>query len=116
MFNSPPLGSFARRTGYHNLAPAQFAAGAHQPEAVLVDVRRPHEYAWHHLPGAVNCDVQAENLDQFLAMADMSTPVYLYCRSGARSAGAARRLVEAGFEQVYILLGGILDWPYAVAR
>ncbi len=37
-------------------------------------------------------------------------PVLVYCRSGSRSASAARRLRRAGFETVYNLAGGIMAW------
>ncbi len=37
-------------------------------------------------------------------------PVIIYCRSGSRSASAARRLRRAGFETVYNLAGGIMAW------
>lgn len=37
-------------------------------------------------------------------------PVLIYCRSGSRSASAARRLRRAGFETVYNLAGGIMAW------
>ncbi len=36
--------------------------------------------------------------------------VLIYCRSGSRSASAARRLRRAGFEKVYNLAGGIMAW------
>ncbi len=47
-------------------------------------------------------------------MAELEThkqrPVIVYCRSGSRSASAARRLRRAGFETVYNLAGGIMAW------
>jgi rhodanese-related sulfurtransferase len=40
-------------------------------------------------------------------------PVLLACRSGTRSAGAARVLKKAGFTQVFQLKGGIAAWREA---
>jgi len=37
-------------------------------------------------------------------------PVVLICRSGVRSAAAARQLDEAGYKKVYHVLGGITAW------
>lgn len=36
--------------------------------------------------------------------------IILYCRSGARSAQACAYLMQNGFERVYNLRGGIMDW------
>lgn len=37
-------------------------------------------------------------------------PIYLYCRSGARSALAARSLTDMGLSRVFSLKGGMLGW------
>jgi len=96
---------------FQNLTPAQFAEGLRQPGAVLLDVRRPDEFAGGHLPGAVNIEVTAPDFGQRVAALDKTKPTYVYCRSGARSANAAGQLTTAGFDQVSNLLGGVLDWP-----
>ena len=101
---------------YHNLTPAQFAAGLRQPGAVLVDVRRPDEFAQGHLPGAVNIEVTAPDFAQRVAALDHTKPTYVYCRSGARSAKAAEQLTKTGFARVSNLLGGVTDWPHPLTR
>ena len=101
---------------YQNLTPAQFSAGLRQPGTVLVDVRRPDEFAAGHLPGAVNIEVTAPDFGQRVAKLDKTKPTYVYCRSGARSATAAGQLTTAGFAQVSNLLGGVLDWPEQLVR
>lgn len=40
------------------------------------------------------------------AGADKSTPIFLICRSGARSATAAKKLIEAGYTSVWNLIEG----------
>lgn len=101
---------------YQNLSPEQFAAALRQPEALLLDVRRPEEFAGGHLPGALNVEVTAPDFAQRVAALDHSRPVYVYCRSGARSASAARQLSGAGFPAVAHLVGGVLDWPGPLVR
>lgn len=101
----------AASPGYQNLLPTQFAQGLEQPDAVLLDVRRPAEFAQGHLPNAVNVDVNGPDFAQRVAALDPARPTYLYCRSGARSAQAASLLAKAGIDKVHNLLGGILDWP-----
>ena len=101
---------------YHNLTAANFAEGMHRSGAVLVDVRRPDEFAAGYIPGAVNIEVTAADFAQRVAKLDKTKPTYVYCRSGARSSKAAAQLSAAGFTQVYNLLGGVLDWPQPLTR
>ena len=44
---------------------------------------------------------------------DASEPIYLYCRSGRRSAAAAKALSKAGYKKVFNLLGGFNAWTEA---
>jgi len=73
----------------------------------LVDVREPHEWAEGRLAGARL--VPLGTLDAAMDTFDPSREIVVYCRSGMRSANAARRLREAGFH-VSSLAGGILRW------
>ncbi|MET4109047.1 rhodanese-like domain-containing protein [Hymenobacter sp. UYP22] len=101
---------------YQDLKPADFSAAVRQPGIVLLDVRRPDEFAGGHLPGAVNLDVTAPDFARRVAALDKTRPTYVYCRSGARSATAAAQLTGAGFTTVANLLGGVLDWPEKLVR
>ncbi|MFN7210397.1 MAG: rhodanese-like domain-containing protein [Aggregatilineales bacterium] len=82
---------------------APFGAVPH----LLLDVRTVGEFQSGHLAGAVNIPV--EQLAQRLAEVPRDLPIVLYCRSGNRSAAAARLLRSAGYESVYDL-GGIIRW------
>ncbi len=96
---------------YKNLTPAQFSAAMSQKGVLLLDVRRPDEFANGHLPGAVNIDVTAPDFAQRVAALDKTRPTYVYCRSGARSTRAATQLTQAGFVHISNLIGGVLEWP-----
>jgi rhodanese-related sulfurtransferase len=86
----------------------------------LIDVREPAEYESGHLPGAVNIprgvlefQIQAHPAvggatDEALALP--RRPIVLYCRTGGRSALAARSLQSLGFSNVRSLAGGITAW------
>jgi len=98
--------------GYKDLPVNEFRELLSADETVqLIDVRMPGEFADGHIGGAVNLDWSA---DGFLTRAkeqlSADRPVAVYCRSGKRSAAAARALSRAGFT-VYNLLGGYLAWP-----
>ena len=76
----------------------------------LVDVRTPEEFAEGHIAGAKNINVfDSDFVDEAEKALDKSKPVAVYCRSGKRSADAARELTENGFN-VTNLEGGILAW------
>lgn len=75
--------------------------------AVLYDVRTPEEYADGHFNKAINWSLIGIQAGQYPAV-DKDTKIYLYCRSGSRSAQAKDLLEKAGFTQV-IDLGGLDD-------
>lgn len=74
---------------------------------LLIDVRTPAEYRGGHVPTADNIDYRS--LESVLDDADRSIPVVVYCRSGNRSARAARTLRDMGFETV-VDFGGLSRW------
>ena len=76
--------------------------------ALLVDVRTPAEFAAGHATGAVNIPVQ-ELPQRLRELGDPERPIVLYCRSGARSASAARLLESKGFRKV-IDVGPMPPW------
>ena len=97
-------------TPYENLGPDAFSEASSAANARIVDVRTPEDYAEGHLPRAVNCDWEGGDfLPKMEAAFDKSAPLYVYCRSGRRSAEAAEVLAKAGYE-VYNLAGGIIGW------
>jgi len=103
--------STSASAGHQNLTPEQFAEALRQPGGILLDVRRPEEFAQGHLPGARNVEVTAPDFAHQIAALDKTALIHVYCRSGARSANAAEQLTRAGFAHVTNLLGGVLDWP-----
>ncbi|SHJ05890.1 rhodanese-like domain-containing protein [Pseudozobellia thermophila] len=77
----------------------------------LVDVRTANEYHGGHIKNAKNIDFfNPTKFKQAFEALDKTKPVYIYCRSGARSQKAARKLVDMGFEQIFDLRGGYARW------
>jgi rhodanese-related sulfurtransferase len=64
----------------------------------------------NHLKNAQNICVTDDDFKQQVNVLDKEKPVYVYCRSGKRSARAAEILKEMGFTKVYDLQGGIMEW------
>ncbi|SHK33881.1 rhodanese-like domain-containing protein [Rhodothermus profundi] len=86
------------------------------PEAVILDVRTPEEFAQGHLKGARNVNVLAADFRERIQALnlDPNAPVYLYCRSGRRSQRAAEILRDMGFRKLYNI-GGFNDLARAGA-
>lgn len=86
----------------------------HAP-TVILDVRSVEEYNGGHVPGAIVIPHEAagEKLPEILP--DRNTTLLVYCRSGKRAAAACKDLAAAGYVNVYNF-GGIIDWPYTVAK
>lgn len=79
-----------------------------EERAVLLDVRTKEEYMEKRIPGSVNLPLDDIGRARFF-VADLSTPVYVYCRSGSRSRSAAGVLKKLGFTNVHDI-GGILSY------
>lgn len=73
--------------------------------AVLLDVRTREEYAQGHIPGSRNLPLQEINTAVSL-LPEQSTPIFVYCYSGARSAQATAYLNRMNYTSVQNL-GGI---------
>ncbi len=78
---------------------------------VILDVRTQEEYEESHIPGAILIPNESIGTEKQEQLPDMDQEILVYCRSGNRSAQAAKKLVEAGYTQIYDF-GGIMDWPY----
>lgn len=92
-----------------------FQKGIAQSDNVyILDVRTPQEYAQGHIPGATQLDWldNATFKKEAPQMLPKSDTIYVYCRSGRRSAEAADYLASLGYK-VVDLDGGILGWQRA---
>ena len=77
----------------------------------LIDVRTPEEFKAGHIKNAKLINFfDSDFKEQSTKILDKNKPVYVYCRSGGRSAKAAEKYKEAGFTKVYNLLGGFNAW------
>jgi len=73
----------------------------------LLDVREEYEYQDGHIKEAINIPLR-----EILEKKDIlpkDKDIYVYCRSGHRSADAVNFLKSLGFEKVYNVDGGFID-------
>ncbi|MBN2039450.1 MAG: rhodanese-like domain-containing protein [Spirochaetes bacterium] len=80
---------------------------------VFLDVREPKEYKAGHLPGAIN--IPRGLLEFFVTkdISDKNTKIFVYCKTGGRSALAAATLVKMGYKNVINVDGGWVAWEKA---
>ncbi|MCG9793051.1 rhodanese-like domain-containing protein [Flavobacterium algicola] len=76
----------------------------------VIDVRTPEEFGSEHLVNAKNIDWKRSSFEVEAKKLDKSEPIYVYCRSGARSKQATAKLAELGFTTIYELDGGFMEW------
>lgn len=86
---------------------------AELPDAPIIDVRTPGEFAQGHLKNALNYDITSNSFENQIASLDKLKPVLVYCMSGNRSSSAVSFMQSNGFKEVYELSGGMMKWRTA---
>ncbi len=96
------------------IAPKDWNALISDPEVVVVDTRNDYEYELGSFEGAVNPDTKSfREFPQYVA--DHMDPekhkkVAMFCTGGIRCEKSTAYMKEQGFEEVYHLHGGILQY------
>jgi rhodanese-related sulfurtransferase len=80
-----------------------------ESDYVILDVRRPDEFALGHIPAAINVPNEVIGTDAIPELPDKDRLILVYCRSGRRSKEASEKLVALGYTNI-VEFGGILDW------
>ena len=80
---------------------------------IILDVRTQEEYDAGHIAGAILVPNETIADKQPALLPDLDAEILVYCRSGNRSAQAAKKLIVIGYTNV-VDFGGSIDWPYDV--
>lgn len=100
--------------GSRHVGHAEWNALVGDPDILLVDTRNHYEYDVGTFPGAI--DPRTDSFREFPAFAERlaatskDRPVAMFCTGGIRCEKAAALMLELGFETVYQLEGGILNY------
>ncbi|MDD3921579.1 MAG: rhodanese-like domain-containing protein [Eubacteriales bacterium] len=78
---------------------------------IILDVRTQEEFNTAHIPGAVLIPDDELEARAEMELPDKAQQLLLYCRTGRRSAAAAKLLISMGYTNVKDF-GGITTWPY----
>ena len=94
--------------GLKTKTPSELYQLLNSGDIFLVDVHIPEQ---RHIKGTdlfIPFNQISENLHQFPA--DKQTQIYLYCEGGPMARSAAKTLIKAGYQNVYNLKGGTVEW------
>ncbi len=104
----------SKKAEYKKITPNE-AIEMMSEDVIILDVRTKAEFDEGHIPNAVllpDADITQRAEE---ALPDKDQTILVYCRSGRRSALAAKDLIQLGYTSVYDF-GGILDWPGEVVK
>ena len=77
----------------------------------MIDLRDKSDFEKGHIVDSINLPFsrwQEQGLDRY-----RENPVVLVCKMGQQSTHVAKKLRAQGFEQVYRLGGGVMEWQHA---
>lgn len=75
---------------------------------VLIDVREAAEYAFNHIPKAIN--IPLGDLEERASELNKDDEIYVVCRTGNRSDFASQKLTALGFSNVKNVVPGMSKW------
>ncbi len=93
-----------------SLTPQQAINLVNAEEGVFVDLRDAAEYKAGHIVDAVHIPAAklAARMDELGKF--KQRPVVLVCKMGQSAGAAGKQLKAAGFEKVYKMGGGMMEW------
>ena len=80
------------------------------PDFIIIDVRTPEEFAAGHIENAINIDFRSEGFEDSINELDKNKTYLVYCRTANRSRSAVNIMEELDFNEIYHMLGGIVQW------
>lgn len=79
-------------------------------DAIILDVRTKEEHNQIRIPNSILIDIYKKDFIKKIEKLDKSKSYFVYCRSGRRSFNAALQMKSMGFQKVYNLGNGIIEW------
>ena len=86
-----------------------------EKDYIILDVRRPDEYAEGHIPGAINVPNEEIGVAEIPELPSKSQLILVYCRSERRSKEASEKLVKLGYTNI-VEFGGIQDYEGEIEK
>ncbi|GAB4350734.1 MAG: rhodanese-like domain-containing protein [Gammaproteobacteria bacterium] len=95
------------------ISPAEATAMINHQDALVLDVRESHEFNKGHIIDSLHIPLAKLDERRHELEPHKARPIVVVCQSGSRTTAACNNLVKNGFEKVFTLRGGILEWQNA---
>jgi rhodanese-related sulfurtransferase len=95
---------------FKNLSPMNAVTKMNGDNVVIIDVREPHEFILGHIENAINTPLGKLKEQLKSLETHKNKDILVVCQSGTRSAQACKTLINAGFEKIFNLDGGMQAW------
>ena len=93
-----------------SVSPQQAINLINSEQGVFVDLRDAGDYKQGHIGDSVSIPFAKLKASEGQLNAYRDKPVVLVCKMGQHSGPAGKQLRAAGFEKVYKMAGGMLEW------
>ena len=95
---------------FKHISPLLAVAKMNDSDTIVVDVREPDEFVKSHVENAISIPLGSLPDQLSKLEAHKNKPILIACQTGTRSASAGKILTKAGFEQVFVITGGMQAW------
>lgn len=96
--------------GFDALSPQQAKIMIDAGQAIVIDIRDPHEYAREHISGARLAPIGAVDARDFEQDRAEGKAAIFQCQTGRRTALNRETLIGLGFVRTYVIDGGLNAW------
>jgi len=99
-----------KRKGAPAVSPQQAINMVNQQQGVFLDLRDGKDFRNGHIPDALSLPYSKLASSMGTLETYRERPLILVCRMGQHSGAASKQLQQAGFSQVFLMQGGMLEW------
>ena len=91
---------------------AAYALINNNPDAVIIDVSEPEDFAKEHIEGAINIVYHSDTFTDEITQLDSNKTYIVYCRCADRgiAGSAVAKMTELDFKEAYNIVGGLSSW------
>ena len=99
--------------GIKTLSVSDAISKVNHDKGIFIDVRPEEKYQSGYIVNSVNIPLASLSDKPKKLPRTKSKPIIVVCQIGQSAIKGAKLLEEAGYENVFVLRGGIKDWQFA---
>lgn len=93
-----------------NVNASEFKQLVDADNGIILDVRIPQEVSEGYINNASTINIYDEDFEEKINLIPKEKEIYVYCKGGGRSSEAVEILQKNGFNKLYNLSNGIMEW------